>query len=129
MKKNILILLLLMLAAILAGCSAEEVLSVGKPFHEAGVEGVRFHTEVDDSAQIQQLRSLLDDLTVKNSIGEPGRTADTAFVLKRPKQGVAEKFAYLWYTEDGTAVLKEGERFYLADKEQAGKLKKLLDQQ
>ncbi|MCK6205538.1 YgdI/YgdR family lipoprotein [Bacillus infantis] len=42
MKKNILILLFLMLAAILAGCSAEEVLSVGKPFHGLELKGSGF---------------------------------------------------------------------------------------
>jgi hypothetical protein len=128
-KKRNPLLLLYMLAAILAGCSAEQVLSVGKPFIENGVEGVRFNTDIKDKEQIQQLRSLNDELTEEKSPGDPQRAADTAFVIKRPKEGVAEIFAYIWYKEDDTAILKEGEHFFLADKEQTGKLKKLLGQQ
>ncbi|MGD6844446.1 hypothetical protein ACQCVH_18290 [Bacillus infantis] len=128
-KKKKPLMLLYILAAIMAGCSAEEVLSVGKPFNENGAEGVRFHSDVRDPVHIRQVRSLLDELTEEKSAGEPQRAADTAFVLKRPKEGVAESFAYIWYTEDDTAILKEGELYLLADKEQTEKLKKLLGEQ
>ncbi len=129
MKTKSSLLQICILAAILGGCSTEEVLSVGKPFNENGVEGVRFYTDMKDEEQIEQLRSLMDTLTEEKSPEEPQRAADSAFILKRPKEGAAEIFAYIWYTEDDAAIIKESEHYFIADKEQTGKLKKLLGQQ
>lgn len=61
------------------GCTKEEVLRVGTPFIDDGGEGVKFHSDIKDSASIGTLREIIND---ENDVEKPkdlGVVADTFF--------------------------------------------------
>ncbi|MCT8137990.1 hypothetical protein H1D32_09615 [Anaerobacillus sp. CMMVII] len=52
---------ILVLSALLLGCSVDEVIQVGTPFYNNGTSGVHFHNEITDSEAITSLRNLINN--------------------------------------------------------------------
>lgn len=114
----------------IVGCTKEEVLRVGTPFNDNGDEGVKFHSDITDSASIAAVREIIKD---ENDMEEPkdlGKVADIFFSLDRPKESTSEIRRYVWYRDDASSILySEGSSNYSAlTKEQTNELKRILEQ-
>ena len=130
MKKLVFIFSVLILSVMAIGCTKEEVLKVGTPFIDDGGEGIKFHSDITDSASIGTLREILnneDDVEKPKDLGE---VADTFFSLDKPKEGIAEIRRSVWYQDDASSILySEGADIYSAlTAEQTNELKRILEQ-
>lgn len=111
----------------LLGCSAAEVIKVGHPFNEKGTEGVRFHTEITDKEAITKLRTIIDQSKGIDKLNM-GNEADAFFQLDRPDEGISEIRRYIWFQDDGSAVLyDEGSNYSTLTKEQTLELRSVLE--
>lgn len=108
----------------LFGCSAAEIVKVGTPVED----GIEFDFEIKDTERISQIRTLIKEES--QEIEKPDGLSDIAeafFSLDRPKEGVAEIWRYIWYEEDGTAILFDEFNYYTLGKVQTEELKQLLE--
>lgn len=118
------------MSVIVVGCTKEEVLKVGTPFNDNGGEGVKFHSDITDSASIEALRELIKDAEDMEESKDLGKVADTFFSLDRPKESISEIRRYVWYQDDASTILySEGSGIYSAlTAEQTNELKRILEQ-
>lgn len=124
-----LVFLVLILLAVLVGCSKDEVVRVGIPFNNDGNEGVEFHSDILDAESIAVLRKIITD---ERTIEEPKdlrKAGDIYVSLDRPKEGTTEIHRYVWYQDDGSSILyNEGSDTYSALTEtQTTELKKIVN--
>ncbi|WP_210468388.1 hypothetical protein [Sporosarcina sp. 6E9] len=103
---------------------------MGTPFNENGIEGVKIHSDITDSASIEALREIIKD---EVNIEEPkdlGEVADTFFSLNRLKESISEIQRYVWYQDDASSILySDGADIYTAlTMEQTNELKRILEQ-
>lgn len=126
-KNSIVVLFIIMFTSLLTGCSATEIVRIGTPIDEKGVEGIVFYSEITAHDKISQLRTVVESLErTENPLSE-SELADVFFTLDKPKENHSEIWAYVWYKDDGTATLKRGENnYYHVTKEQADILKEIL---
>lgn len=126
-KNNILVIFFLVISSILFACSTKEIIRIGTPTDEKGVEGVTFYSEVTDQKKISQLRTVVENLERIEDPDNEVELADIYFTLDKPEEYISEITAYIWYMEDGTAILKRSDdNYYHATKEQAAILKDIL---
>lgn len=112
------------------GCSINEVIRVGTPFNDKRGEGVEFHTEVTDREAITKVRTIINSL---EEIEEPQYLKDIpdAFIsLDRLAESVSEIRRYIWYQDDGSAILyvDGGSKYYKMTKQQHNELKRILEE-
>lgn len=122
-KKTIWILTIIVMSVMLLGCSADEVIMVGTPSDGE----VKLDKEITNSEAISKLRTIIND---SKSIVKPDRIeslADVYFSLDRPKDSVMEITRYMWYQDDGSAILYHGDYYYTLTKEQTNELKGILE--
>ncbi|MCE7793821.1 hypothetical protein K8O68_15600 [Salipaludibacillus sp. CUR1] len=113
----------------LLGCSADEVIRVGNPFSNEGNEGVTFNNEITDEEAINKLRTLIQN---SQNTDKPNmeNEADAFFQLDRPNKNVSEVRRYIWFQDDGGAVLFDGGSNYSTlTKAQTLELKDILELQ
>ncbi|WP_281863375.1 hypothetical protein [Planomicrobium okeanokoites] len=126
------------LSIILGGCSSdEEVIRVGAPYQEDETSGIKFHTDITDAESITDLRDIINtEKEVEQSADLTG-LADTFFTLDIPEEGVSLIQRYIWYQEDGSALLthkdlKNNEArnkdVYILAPEQTDELKRILEE-
>ncbi|WP_138420857.1 hypothetical protein [Aquibacillus sediminis] len=111
----------------LLGCSADEVIKVGSPFNDEGTEGVKFNNEITDEEAITKLRTIIDN---SKGIDKPSieNEAEAFFQLDRPDESVSEIRRYIWFQDNGSAVLFDGGSNYsILTKEQTLELKSILE--
>ena len=112
----------------ISGCSSDEVIKVGTPFNDNGTTGVKFNKEIRDSESIVRLRTLIDkeqDIEKQTNLNnEP----ETFFSLDRPMDSVSEFMRYIWYHDDGSAILyNRGSDIYSTlTQKQTNELKSIL---
>uniref|UniRef100_A0A1S2LV71 Lipoprotein n=1 Tax=Anaerobacillus isosaccharinicus TaxID=1532552 RepID=A0A1S2LV71_9BACI len=124
------LLLITLISVMLLGCSVNEVIRVGTPFNDKRGEGVDFHTEVTDREAITKVRTIINSL---EEIEEPHYLKDIpdAFIsLDRLAESVSEIRRYIWYQDDGSAILNVdgGSKFYNMTKQQHNELKRILEE-
>ncbi|MDL4842423.1 hypothetical protein [Aquibacillus rhizosphaerae] len=115
------------MTVILSGCSANEVIRVGTPFEDDDTEGVKFNDEITDDEAITSLRTIIDN---SNQIDKPNNKhePDAFFQLNRPDDSVIEIRRYIWFQDDGSAVLFDGGSNYSTlTKQQTLELKNILN--
>lgn len=120
-------ILTIIMAVLLAGCSADEVIRVGTPFTGDGTDGVEFHHEVTDSEAIVKFRELIDEAEQIEMPSDLDEEPDTYFSLDRPNDSVSETERYVWYEDDGSAVLYNGFDYFVLTEEQTVELEKILE--
>ncbi|WP_138420847.1 hypothetical protein [Aquibacillus sediminis] len=111
----------------LIGCSADKVIKVGSPFNDEGTEGVKFDNEITDKEAITKLRTIIDN---SEGINKPNieNEAEAFFQLDRLDESVSEIRRYIWFQDDGSAVLFDGGSNYSSlTKEQTLELKSILE--
>jgi|GEM_PF-2889636 len=119
---------------IMMGCSEEEVVRVGTPFDNGGTTGAEFNTGFTDSETISELRKIIE---MEEKIAPPNElapVADLVLTLDKPEENVSELWRYIWYMDDGSAVLsnrgnavEEEQEFYALNEEQTKELKNILN--
>ncbi|MCT2536254.1 hypothetical protein NC661_13535 [Aquibacillus koreensis] len=127
MKNFIWIFTIIGMSVMLLGCSANEVIKVGNPFNDEGTEGVNFNNEITDEKAITELKTIIDN---SKEIDKPNieNEAEVFFQLDRPDESVSEIRRYIWFQDDGSAVLFDGGSSYSTlTKEQTTKLKSILE--
>lgn len=112
------------------GCSANEVIRIGTPFNDKRGEGVDFHTEVTDTEAITKVRTIINNL---EEIEEPLYLKDIADVfisLDRLADSVTEIRRYIWYQDDGSAILygDGNAKYYNMTEQQHNELKRILEE-
>ncbi|MDN4607199.1 hypothetical protein [Sporosarcina highlanderae] len=105
MKKYIWSVLILSIAVIFAGCTKKEVIRVGTPFNDDGVEGINFHYEITESKSIKALREIVKNADEIDKPKELGKEPEIFFSLDRPKEGISEIRRYVYYQDDGSSIL------------------------
>lgn len=132
---------LLLLAACLPvmmaiGCSEEEIVRVGTPFNDEGTTGAEFDTGFTDSETISELRAIIKMEEKIEPPKELSPVADLVLTLDKPEESVSELWRYIWYMDDGSAVLSNRENavaeedvqeFYALNEEQTKELKSILE--
>jgi hypothetical protein len=128
-KKFIWILTTIFMSLVLIGCSADVLIRVGTPYNYKGTDGVKFDkNEITNSGAIAKLRKI-----IKNSkeIEKPNvveNVAEVFFSLDRPKDSLSEIRRYIWYQDDGSSILYDGDSGYSTlTKEQTNELKRILE--
>ncbi|WP_157129972.1 hypothetical protein [Sporosarcina ureae] len=118
------------MSVMVMGCTKEEVLRVGAPFIDDGGEGIKFHSDLSDSASIGTLREIMNDEKKVEKPRDLREVADTFFSLDKPKESIAEISRYVWYQDDASAILyNEGSDIYSdLPAEQTNELKRILEQ-
>lgn len=126
------------LAITLAGCSSnDEVIRIGTPFQEDETSGVKFHTDITAAESITDLRDIIDTEKEVEQPADLTGIADTFFTLDIPEEGVSEISRYIWYREDGSALLTREElknneannkNVYILAPEQTEELKRILEE-
>ncbi|MBU9675185.1 hypothetical protein KQ939_00050 [Planococcus sp. CP5-4] len=133
--KKFLVLLAACLPVMMAiGCSEEEIVRVGTPFNDEGTTGAEFNTGFTDSETIYELRKIVE---MEEKIAPPKElapVADLVLTLDKPEENVSERWRYVWYMDDGSAVLsnranavEEEQEFYALNEEQTKELKSILE--
>lgn len=121
MKKRGLAIILVVILG-LFGCSANEVLVIGTPTED----GAEFHSETTNSEAITTFRTIIQQAEKIEEPIELKEIADVVVFLNRVKEGVAEVNGYIWYEEDGTAILLRDPQYYMFDAKQAALLKEVF---
>lgn len=138
MRKIKLLIATALLTASLTGCSSEgEVIRIGEPYLKDETSGVKFHTDVTDPDAIAALRDLVSTEKETEKPEDLLAQADTSFILDIPEEGVLEIWRYVWYQEDGSAILsnedlvanvKDYQKFYMLAAEQTEELKGIIEE-
>ncbi|MCM3609795.1 hypothetical protein M4S82_00945 [Planococcus sp. MERTA32b] len=125
-------------AITLAGCSSDgEVIWVGVPYQEDETSGIKFHTDITDAESITDLRDIINTEKEMEQPADLTGLADTFFTLDIPEEGVSLIQRYIWYREDGSALLTREELknneagnkdVYILAPEQADELKRILEE-
>lgn len=111
------------MSVMLLGCSTKEVIRVGTPLDGE----VKLDTEITNSEAISKLRTIINDSERLEKVDNIDRLADVYFSLDRPKEAVMEIVRYMWYQDDGSAILSHGDYYYTLTKEQTDELKGILE--
>lgn len=137
MKRKFLVLLAACLSVMMAiGCSEEEIVRVGTPFNDEGTTGAEFNTGFTDSETISELRKIFKMEEKIEPPKELPAVADLVLTLDKPEESVSELWRYIWYMDDGSAVLSNRENsvaledeqeFYALNEEQTKELKSILE--
>ncbi|MFP3357500.1 hypothetical protein M1Q06_08255 [Planococcus sp. 11815] len=137
MKRKFLVLLAACLSVrMVIGCSEEEIVRVGTPFNDEGTTGAEFNTGFTDSETISELRAIIEMEEKIEPPKELAPVADLVLTLDKPQENVSELWRYIWYMDDGSAVLsnrenavvgEEKQEFYTLDQEQTKELKSILE--
>ena len=111
----------------LFGCSPDEIIRVGTPFHNNGTDGVKFHDEITDTETITSLRTLIKNAKDIEEPNDLTKEPEVFFSLDKPKEGISEIRRYIWYQDDGSAVLyNEATGYSILTKKQTIELKNIL---
>lgn len=118
------------LLLLVVGCSEkeDEVLRVGSPMMEgAEIVGATFHTDIDDSERIAEVREMFENLEEIPAPEKLEPKPDVVFSLDRADESINEVHATVWYQDDGGAIALRGDdRYVQLSESQAKKLKEIL---
>ncbi|WP_085506572.1 hypothetical protein [Thalassobacillus devorans] len=115
-----LLLLVLTAALLLTGCSTpSEVIRVGEPdMEEDGDQGyiVKGHTivkELENKEDVQQVKQIMKNADkIEEPYNHRDEPHDIFLELYAPDNHVAIQRAYLWYKQEGKAVMMNGDEEY-----------------
>lgn len=123
------------MAIVLSACTHNEVIRVGVPFTDGLTEGVHFQKDISDRASIVSLRTILQNETELESLDRLSVEPQAVFTIDRPDDGVQEIRRFVWYRDNGRAIMsnernvlshKENQEFFRLTAEQTHDLKKIL---
>ncbi|WP_434399841.1 hypothetical protein M1Q06_12630 [Planococcus sp. 11815] len=123
------------MAIVLSACTNNEVIRVGVPFTDGLTEGVHFQKDISDRASIVSLRTILQNETELESLDWLSVEPQAVFTIDRPDDGVQEIRRFIWYRDNGRAIMsnernvlshKENQEFFRLTAEQTQDLKKIL---
>ena len=123
------------MAVVLSACTHNEVIRVGVPFSDGLTEGVHFQKDISDRASIVSLRTILQNETELESLDRLSVEPQAVFTIDRPDDGVQEVRRFVWYRDNGRAIMsnernvlshKENQEFFRLTAEQTQDLKKIL---
>ncbi|RLJ90688.1 hypothetical protein DFR62_0836 [Planococcus citreus] len=123
------------MAIVLSACTHNEVIRVGVPFSDGLTEGVHFQKDISDRASIVSLRTILQNETELESLDRLSVEPQAVFTIDRPDDGVQEVRRFVWYRDNGRAIMsnernvlshKENQEFFRLTAEQTQDLKKIL---
>ncbi|MDE0582079.1 hypothetical protein ON064_03340 [Planococcus sp. A6] len=123
------------MAIVLSACTHNEVIRVGVPFTDGLTEGVHFQKDISDRASIVSLRTILQNETELESLDRLSVEPQAVFTIDRPDDGVQEIRRFVWYRDNGRAIMsnernvlshKENQEFFRLTAEQTQDLKKIL---
>lgn len=123
------------MAIMLSACTHNEVIRVGVPFTDGMTEGVHFQKDIKDRASIVSLRTILQNETELESLDRLSIEPQAVFTIDRPDDGVQEVRRFVWYRDNGRAIMsnernvlshKENQEFFRLTAEQTQDLKKIL---
>lgn len=123
------------MAIVLSACTHNEVIRVGVPFTDGLTEGVHFQKDISDRASIVSLRTILQNETELESLDRLSVEPQAVFTIDRPDDGVQEVRRFVWYRDNGRAIMsnernvlshKENQEFFRLTAEQTQDLKKIL---
>lgn len=135
MKKSIVLGIIAAIAIFLSACSSNEVIRVGVPFTDGITEGVLFKKDINDRASIVTLRTILHNETEVESFDRLSIEPQAVFTIDRPEEGVQEVRRFVWYRDNGGAIMsnernvlshKENQEFFRLTAEQTQELKEIL---
>nr|WP_194269189.1 hypothetical protein [Anaerobacillus isosaccharinicus]QOY36617.1 hypothetical protein AWH56_002775 [Anaerobacillus isosaccharinicus] len=117
------------MSVMLLGCSTNEVIRIGTPFNDKRGEGVDFHTEVTDKEAITKLRTLFNSLEEIEGPHFLKDIADAFISLDRLADSVTEIRRYIWYQDDGSAILfgDGNAKYYKMTEQQNKELKRIIE--
>lgn len=136
MRRFLLLLTACIPVILIIGCSEEEMVRVGTPFNDEGTTGAEFHTRFTDSETISELQTLIEMEEKIEPPKELPAVADLVLTVDKPEENVSELIRYVWYLDDGSAVLSnrenvmaitEEQEFYALNQEQTNELKSILE--
>ncbi|RLJ87023.1 hypothetical protein [Planococcus citreus] len=136
MRKFLVLLVACLLVMMVIGCSEEEIVRVGIPFNDEGTTGAEFNTGFTDAETISELRKIIEMEEKVEPPKELTPVADLVLTLDKPEENVSELWRYIWYMDDGSAVLSNREsavvredeqEFYTLDEEQTIELKSIIE--
>lgn len=136
MRKFLILLAACLPVMMVIGCSEEEIVRVGTPFNDEGTTGAEFNTGFTDSETISELRKIIEMEEKIEPPKELPAVADLVLTLDKPEESVSELWRYIWYMDDGSAVLSNRENsvaledeqeFYALNEEQTKELKSILE--
>jgi len=136
MRKFLILLAACLPVMMVIGCSEEEIVRVGTPFNDEGTTGAEFNTGFTDSETISELQAIIEMEEKIKPPKELAPVADLVLTLDKPEENVSELWRYIWYMDDGSAVLSNREsaspredeqEFYTLDEEQTMELKSILE--
>lgn len=119
----------------LSACTHNEVVRVGVPFTDGLTEGVHFQKDIKDRASIVSLKTILKNEKELESLDRLSIEPQAVFTIDRPDDGVQEVRRFVWYRDNGRAVMsnernvlshKENQEFFRLTAEQTQELKKIL---
>ncbi|MGX7595052.1 hypothetical protein ACWNS2_07390 [Planococcus plakortidis] len=123
-------------AILLSACTHNEVIRVGVPFTDGLTEGVHFHKDISDRASVVTLKTILKNETELESVDRRLSVEPQAvFTIDRPDDGVQEVRRFVWYRDNGRAIMsnernvlsrKENQEFFRLTAQQTQDLKKIL---
>lgn len=135
-KKIVWTVVILSFTGLLVGCAEKEIIRVGTPFtDEEGGEGVNFHREITDSKSIGALRKIVENAHEVDKPEELVKESALFFALDRPKEGVSEIRRFVYFPDDGSAILyRDGvsgadgfpDQYFIVDEQETNKLKRIL---
>lgn len=123
------------LAIMLSACTHNEVIRVGVPFTDGLTEGVHFQKDISDRASVVTLKTILQNETELESLDRLSVEPQAVFTIDRPDDGVQEVRRFVWYRDNGRAIMsnernvlshKENQEFFRLTAEQTQDLKKIL---
>lgn len=121
---------------IMMGCSEEEIVRVGTPFNDEGTTGAELNKGFTDSETISELRAIIEMEEKIEPPKELPAVADLVLTVDKPEENVSELWRYIWYMDDGSAVLsnrenaeaeEDAQEFYALNEEQTKELKSILE--
>lgn len=134
-KKSLWLAVIAGLLLFLSSCSSNEVIRVGVPFTDGLTEGVLYQKDIKDPVSLGTLRTILNS-------GEEIEPDDAlpiephaVFTIDRADEGGTELRRFVWYRENGRAVLsnernvmspKDGQEFFHLTTKQTRDLKEIL---
>ncbi|WP_211654870.1 hypothetical protein [Planococcus alpniumensis] len=123
------------MAIMLSACTHNEVIRVGVPFTDGMTEGVHFQKDIKDRASVVSLKTILQNEKELESLDRLSIEPQAVFTIDRPDDGVQEVRRFVWYRDNGRAVMsnernvlshKENQEFFRLTAEQTQELKKIL---
>ncbi|MGM0897026.1 MAG: hypothetical protein ACQEV0_03950 [Bacillota bacterium] len=134
-KKTIWLGLIIAAAFMLSACSSNEVIRVGVPFSDGLTEGIHYKEDITDPISVGTLRKILHNETEYESLDKLSVEPQAVFTIDRPDEGVQEVRRFVWYRENGRAILsnernvishQEDQEFFRLTAEETQDLKKIL---